>query len=168
MNFFKSHSSCLIGLVLFLAHVVLAGDNGALAAFNTTQPYLIYYGNWTTAQVNYARTNYHLVILHPASNITSNQIASIKSGKDGIPGTADDVRVLAYLSIGEDDQNGAPVVGDRMGPRVDPRASDSDSLSSITNALGLPSAGGTNYASYYLNTKTRRNWMIMVLSSRPV
>jgi len=156
MNFFKSHSSCLIGLVLFLAHVVLAGDNGALAAFNTTQPYLIYYGNWTTAQVNYARTNYHLVILHPASNITSNQIASIKSGKDGIPGTADDVRVLAYLSIGEDDQNGAPVVGDRMGPRVDPRASDSDSLSSITNALGLPSAGGTNYASYYLNTKSNQ------------
>lgn len=156
MNFFKSYSGCVIGLALFLARVAMAGDNGALAEFNTSKPYLIYYGNWTTAQVNYARTNYHLVILHPASNITSNQIATIRSGKDGILGTADDVKVLAYLSIGEDDQNGAPVAGDRMGPRVDPRASDSDPLSSITNALGLPSVGGTNYASYYLNAKTNQ------------
>jgi hypothetical protein len=156
MNFFKSYSSCVIGLVLFLAQAALAGDNGALVTFNTTHAYLIYYGNWTTAQVNYARTNYHLVILHPASNITSNQIATIKSGKDGILGTADDVKVLAYLSIGEDDQNGAPVAGDRMGPRVDPRASDSDPLSSITNVVGLPSAGGTNYASYYLNSKSNQ------------
>ena len=116
----------VIGWMLFLGKSVQAGDNGALGAFNTTQPYLIYYGNWTTAQVNYARTNYHLVILHPASNINSNQIATIKSGKDGILGTADDVRVLAYLSVGEDDRNGAPVAGDRMGPRVDPRALDGD------------------------------------------
>jgi hypothetical protein len=146
----------VIGLGLFLAQVALAGNNGASAALNTTQPYCIYYGNWTTAQVSYARTNYHLVILHPASNITASQIATIRSGKDGILGTADDVVVLAYLSIGEDDQIGVPVIGDRMGPRVDPRASDSDPLSSITNALGLPSAGGTNYASYYLNAKSNQ------------
>ena len=146
----------VIGWMLFLGKSVRAGDNGALAAFNTTQPYLIYYGNWTAAQVNYARTNYHLVILHPASNINSNQIATIKSGKDGILGTADDVRVLAYLSVGEDDRNGAPVAGDRMGPRVDPRASDGDPLSSITNEIGLPSAGGTNYASYYLNSRSNQ------------
>lgn len=82
MSFFKSHSSCVIGLALFLAQVVLAGDKGAVAAFNITQPYLIYYGNWTSGQVHYACTNYHLVILHPASNITSNQIATIRSGKD--------------------------------------------------------------------------------------
>jgi hypothetical protein len=158
----KKPASCHIcawlvaGLILFFGKNVQAGVNGQLSGFNTTQPYLIYYGNWTTAQVNYARTNYHLVILHPASNITSNQIATIKSGKDGILGTADDVKVLAYLSIGEDDQNGAPVAGDRMGPRVDPRASDSDPLSSITNVVGLPSAGGTNYASYYLNSKSNQ------------
>ncbi|HVU09000.1 MAG TPA: hypothetical protein VHG89_10695 [Verrucomicrobiae bacterium] len=143
-------------MLLPLTRIALAGDNGALAEFNTSQPYLIYYGNWTTAQVNYARTNYHLVILHPASNITASQIAAIRSGKDGILGTADDVKVLAYLSIGEDDRNGAPVAGDRMGPRVDPRSSDNDPLSSITNAIGLPSAGGTNYASYYLNSKTNQ------------
>jgi len=137
---------------LLVGQIGHAGSNGQLAAFNTTSPYLIYYGNWTTTQVEYARTNFHLVILHPGSNISSNQIATIRRGKDNIAGTADDVLVLAYLSIGEDDRIGAPVAGDGMGPRVDPRASDSLPLSSITNALGLPSAGGTNYASYYLNS----------------
>jgi len=128
-----------------------AGQKGNQATFNSSQPYLIYYGNWTAGQVDYARTNYHLVILHPASNITADQIATIKRGKDNIAGTADDVLVLAYLTIGEDDRTGAPFTGDRMGPRVDPRASDSLPLSGITNILGVASAGGTNYASYYLN-----------------
>jgi hypothetical protein len=152
----SSRLSRVFWLVLLFADAVLAGSNGPLAGFNTTTPYLIYYGNWNSSQVDYARTNYHLVILHPASNITSNQIATIKRGKDNIAGTADDVLVLAYLSIGEDDQNGAPVAGDGLGPRVDPRASDSAPLSSITNASGLPSAGGTGYASYYLNAKSNQ------------
>ena len=143
-------------LDLFLANAVRAGDNGPLPEFNTTQSYLIYYGNWTSGQVDYARTNYHLVILHPASNITPAEIATIRSGKDGILGTTDDVLVLAYLSIGEDDRTGAPFVGDGLGPRVDPRASDSDPLSSITNAIGLPSSGGTGYASYYLNAQSNQ------------
>jgi hypothetical protein len=146
----------MAGIILFCINTVQAGVHGALPQFNTTQPYLIYYGNWNSGMVNYARTNYHLVILHPASNITSNDIAIIKRGKDNIAGTADDVVVLAYLSIGEDDRPGAPFVGDRMGPRVDPRASDNDPLSDVTNALGLPSAGGTNYASYYLNAQANQ------------
>jgi hypothetical protein len=134
-----------------------AGSSGQLASLNTTAPYLIYYGNWNMGLVNYARTNYHLVILHAASNITSNQIAAIKRGRDNIAGTADDVLVLAYLSIGEDDRAGGPFAGDGQGPRVDPRASDSVPLSSITNALGQPSAGGTRYASYYLNSRNNQN-----------
>jgi hypothetical protein len=142
----------VVGTVLLLGQIIHAGSNGQLASLNTTSPYLIYYGNWTSGMVDYARTNFHLVILHPGSNITSNQIATIKRGRDNIAGTADDVLVLAYISLGEDDQNGAPVTGDGMGPRVDPRASDSLPLSGITNALGLPSAGGTGYASYYLNS----------------
>jgi hypothetical protein len=140
-------------LVLLWAKAALGGVNGPVPGLNTTTPYLIYYGNWTASQVDYARTNYHLVILHPASNITSNDIATIKRGQDNIAGTADDVLVLAYLSLGEDDRAGAPFVGDGLGPRVDPRASESDPLSSITNALGLPSSGGTGYASYYLNAR---------------
>ena len=138
-------------ITIFSSRFARAGQNGSQAAFNSTQPYLIYYGNWSAGQVDNARTNYHLVILHPASNITAAQIAAIKRGKDNIAGTADDVLVLAYLTIGEDDRTGAPFAGDRMGPRVDPRATDSLPLTSITNVLGVPSAGGTNYASYYLN-----------------
>jgi len=138
-------------ITLLSGRFAQAGQYGNQVTFNSTQPYLIYYGNWTAGQVDYARTNYHLVILHPASNITADQIATIKRGKDNIAGTADDVLVLAYLTIGEDDRTGAPFTGDRMGPRVDPRASDSLPLSSITNILGVASAGGTNYASYYLN-----------------
>ncbi len=135
---------------------LLASGSGPIPGLNTTTPYLIYYGNWTAAMVNFARTNYHLVILHPASNISASQIATIRSGPDGVLGTADDVKVLAYLSIGEDDRNGVPLVDDGLGPRVDPRASDSVPLSSITNALGLPSAGGTGYGSYYLNARTNQ------------
>ncbi|HWF02417.1 MAG TPA: fibronectin type III domain-containing protein, partial [Candidatus Angelobacter sp.] len=144
----------LLGSVI--AAKVQAGSAGQLQNFNAGTPYLIYYGNWTAAQVDYARTNYQLVILHPASNITSNQIATIKRGRDNLAGTADDVRVLAYLSIGEDDRNGAPFAGDGLGPRVDPRASDNDPLSSITNVIGVASAGGTHYASYYLNSRTNQ------------
>src|ERR1700722_238314 len=143
-------------LALLWANDTLSFENCPLPGLNSTTPYLIYYGNWNSSQVDYARTNYHLVILHPASNITSNQIATIKRGKDNIAGTADDVLVFAYLSLGEDDRSGAPSVDDGLGPRMDPRPSDSDPLSSITNAIGLPSAGGTGYASYYLNAKSNQ------------
>ncbi len=149
-------SVCLVGLAGWLAVPAFAGSRGPQPGWGTTNAYLIYYGNWTAAQVDYARTNYHLVIVHPASNITSSQIATIRRGKDNIAGTADDVTVLAYLTIGEDDRAGAPFPGDRLGPRVDPRTSDSAPLAGITNALGLPSAGGTNYASYYLNAKSNQ------------
>ncbi|MGA2247938.1 MAG: hypothetical protein ABSH48_23375 [Verrucomicrobiota bacterium] len=113
---------------------------------------MIYYGSWTPAQVDFARLNFRLVILD-VHQIKPAQIATIQRGPDNIAGTADDVPVLGYVSLGEDSRPGAPFVGDRLGPRVDPRSSDSVSLSSITNALGLPSPAGTNYASYYLNSK---------------
>ena len=129
---------------------------GPPAGFNASTPYLIYYGNWTPSMVNDARMNYRLVILHPVSNITPAEIATIREGPDGKLGTADDVLVLAYLSVGEDDRTGAPVAGDGLGPRVDPRSSDSVPLSSITNTLGLPSTGGAGYASYYLNAKNNQ------------
>lgn len=135
------------------AQAATAGPGGALPWFNTTTPYLIYYGPWTTAQVDYARLNYRLVIVD-AHNITAAQVAAIHRGPDNLAGTADDVPVLGYVSVGEDDRPAAPVVGDGLGPRVDPRSSGSLPLSTITNALGWPSPGGVGYASYYLDTKT--------------
>ena len=116
----------------------LAGIGGPVPGLNATTPYLIYYGNWNATQVDFARNNYRLVIVHPQSNISASQIATIRRGPDNIAGTADDLLVLAYISIGEDNRPGVPFVGDGQGPRVDPRASDSVPLSSITNALGLP------------------------------
>jgi hypothetical protein len=130
---------------------------GPVPGFNTATPYLVYYGNWDSTKVNVARNHYRLVILHPSSNVTAANVASIRRGVDNVAGTADDVLVLAYISIGEDDRPGAPFVGDGQGPRVDPRASDSEPLSSITNVIGAPSPGGTGYASYYLDTKTSAN-----------
>src|ERR1043165_8339713 len=141
--------------VLCVTHASFGG--GPIPGFNTTSPYLVYYGNWDSTKVNYARNNYRLVILHPTSNITAANIASIRRGPDNVAGTSDDVLVFAYISLGEDDRPGAPFAGDGQGPRVDPRASDSVPLSSITNVLGAPSPGGTGYASYYLDTKTSPN-----------
>ena len=154
---FTSRPSRVVGLVWLWVNTALAGANGPVPGFNTSTPYLIYYGNWNATQVDFARNNYHLVIVHPQGNITAAQIATIRRGPDNIAGTSDDVLVLAYISIGEDDRPGAPLVGDGLGPRVDPRASDNVPLSSITNALGLPSPGGTGYASYYLDTKSSPN-----------
>jgi hypothetical protein len=122
-------------------------------ALNTAAPYLIYYGDWDSNKISFARANFHLVILHPQSNIRAVDVATIQRGPDNIAGTADDVLVLAYISVGEDDRPGAPFTGDGLGPRVDPRASVSDPLSNITNALGLSSSGGVGYASYYLDSK---------------
>ncbi len=113
----------------------------------------MYYGSWNASQVDYARRNYRLVVVD-AHNISASQIASIKSGPDNAADTADDVYVLSYISVSEDTRPGGPFVGDGLGPRVDPRSSDAEPLSSITNALGAPSPGGTGYASYYLDTKS--------------
>lgn len=129
------------------------GQRGPVPGFNGTTPYLVYYGTWDAARIDFARTHYQMVVLHPQSRITAAQVAALKRGPDDVAGTADDVLVLAYISLGEDARPGAPLVGDGRGPRVDPRTSDSEPLSSITNALGLPSPGGTGYASYYLDTK---------------
>jgi hypothetical protein len=140
---------------LFATHISFG--NGPVPGFNTTTPYLIYYGNWDSTKVAYARNNYRLVILHPTSNVTAANVATIRRGPDNIAGNSDDVLVLAYISVGEDHRPGVPFVDDGSGPRIDPRASDSVPLSSITNVLGLPSPGGTGYASYYLDNKNSPN-----------
>lgn len=139
-------------LVISVAWVGSVFGKGPQPFINTTTPYLIYYGGWNSTQVDFARRNYRFVILD-AHNISASQVTTIKRGPDNISGTADDVLVFAYVSVGEDNRPGAPVTGDGLGPRIDPRSSDSVPLSSITNALGLPSPGGTGYASYYLDTK---------------
>ncbi|EIQ00637.1 hypothetical protein OpiT1DRAFT_05186 [Opitutaceae bacterium TAV1] len=36
------------------------------------------------------------------ANITRAQVADLQNGANGLPGTADDIRVLGYISFGED------------------------------------------------------------------
>jgi len=138
-------------LILLSNATICMAQRGPLPDFSSANPYLIYYGNWTEEQVAFARDHYKMVILHPSvSNITPAQIATIKSGPDRTVDTKDDIPVLAYISIGEDDRPGGPFTGDGTGPRVDPRNTDSDPLTGIA-PLGNPSPGGTGFASYYLD-----------------
>jgi len=149
MNSPRRSAYCLLAVAL---SVPCLAQRGPVPGFSSATPYLIHYGNWTSTLIGQARNNYKLVILHPsASNITAADIATIRSGPDSIAGNSDDVKVLAYISAGEDDRPGAPFAGDGTGPRVDPRASSSAPLESITNPLGQASPFGTGFASYYLD-----------------
>ena len=144
----------LMKKLILIASLLLSplshAQRGPVAGLSTSTPYLIYYGNWDISKVEAARDDYELVILHPNSNITPAEVATIRSGPDTLAGTADDVTVLAYISVGEDNRPAAPVVGDGNGPRVDPRSADTDPLSGVA-PLGDASTGGGGYASYYLD-----------------
>ena len=143
--------STVVALVSLSLAFPAQAERGPVPGLTTATPYLIYYGSWTDADAVFARDNYKLVILHPSvSNVTPAQIATIQAGPDLTVSTDDDVPVLAYISVGEDDRPGAPFAGDGSGPRVDPRASSSDPLAGIA-PLGDPSPGGTGFASYYLD-----------------
>ncbi|MBN8459539.1 MAG: fibronectin type III domain-containing protein [Verrucomicrobia bacterium] len=145
-------TATLCGLSAAFGISPLLAQRGPVPGLSTATPYLIHYGNWTPTLVGQARTNYKLVILHPsASDITPADIAAIRSGPDGTAGTSDDVKVLAYISVGEDDRPGAPFADDGNGPRVDPRPSYNDPLTDAIAPLGNPSPGGTGFASYYLD-----------------
>lgn len=138
-------------LVFFSLAVSLSAQRGPVPGLNPSTPYLIHYGNWDAAKITAARTQYRLVILHPSvSNLTPANISTIRSGPDNTLGTSDDVIVLAYISVGEDDRPGAPFAGDGNGPRVDPRATASEPLAGI-DPMGAASPGGTGFASYYLD-----------------
>ncbi|MBN9420189.1 hypothetical protein ABS71_12980 [bacterium SCN 62-11] len=67
--------------------------------------YAICYGEWTPEMVQRSH-QYDLVVVHPGddfANLNADLVGQIKRGKDGKAGTADDVIVLGYVTIGEDD-----------------------------------------------------------------
>ncbi|AHF92645.1 fibronectin [Opitutaceae bacterium TAV5] len=162
-------------LPAFAVTVTPLSADAPLERFTSNDPYYIYYGAWTPSLLATVKADgYRLVIIEP-KNITRPQVADLQNGADGLPGTADDIRVLGYISFGEDnrasiyerDVNGnfvyvdghrviLPVPGG-TGPRVDPRANPStDPIASTLNpdgsaSLGDPSPGGTGYASFYLD-----------------
>ncbi|MFH1855929.1 MAG: CARDB domain-containing protein [Candidatus Omnitrophota bacterium] len=84
--------------------------------------YLVYYGSWDSSIV--ASVNrYSLLILNiNRGPVLSEQVViidEIQAGVDGVSGTEDDVVVLAYISLGEDERTYGfkePIVGDGSGP----------------------------------------------------
>lgn len=117
----------------------------------TKSSYLIYYGVLNDEIINTCK-KYEVVILHPKmGNITRDQIQEIRAS-----GTI----VLGYIAIGEDLRTAGMTpeqmlqdkrfTGDGTGPRVDPRPAGETSLDGI-DISGLPSPGGTGYASYFLD-----------------
>ena len=132
----------------------LAATAAPIPGWNTTTPYLCYYGSWDAGRIFQVRTSYRFVILEPSSNVTPAIIQTIRGGVDNTVGTSDDVMIFGYLSIGEDARPGVPLAGNGTGPRIDPRPSGATPLSYISanNAWnGTASGGGVGFASYYLD-----------------
>lgn len=63
--------------------------------------YLVYYGEWDRSKVEKA-LDFELVILQPDA-ITRELAQELRAGRDKQLGTADDIKVLAYVSLGEDE-----------------------------------------------------------------
>lgn len=129
---------------------------------NHVNNYMVYYGTLGKKEIETAKT-YPLVIIDlTAKNVTREMVKEIQQGVDPEdPG--DDVRVLGYVSMGEDmrtheksyeDMLTDPrFTGDGSGPRVDPRGplpKGGTSLAGI-NPIGKASPGGTGLASFYLD-----------------
>lgn len=80
----------LISLLLLEGHPGLAGG---IEGFTNRSLFCAYYGDWNQALINRAKS-YQLVILHPHSNINRKWVRELQ--KEG-------VKVVGYLSVGEDD-----------------------------------------------------------------
>jgi len=143
------------------------GADNLHAAARQVDHYLVNYAPWSGAGIELAK-RYQLVITRPdKGNISRDQVQAIQSGVDPTDPT-DDVLVLCYVSVGEDlrtrglsdDQLRADprFRGDGEGPRVDPRGPGADGapLEGI-DPRGAPSAGGSGFASYYLDDNDVHN-----------
>ena len=107
-----------------------AAPRGPIAGLDSTSDYLVYFGNWDDQRVRQAH-KYKLVILHPGGGsplISPEQVRDIRAGADHIFGTADDVKVIAYLSIGEDYGRPNPQRPGYNDPRTDLPAEFNDGL----------------------------------------
>ena len=138
----------------------LTVSNLRMAARRVNFP-LFSYGAWDAASIVSAK-KHDLVVIHPsASGVNRALVEELQKGMDPND-PADDIIVLGYVSIGEDDRVAALTDaqakadgrfrGDGSGPRVDPRGPkpQGGSLSGLS-VLGNASPGGTGWASFYLD-----------------
>jgi hypothetical protein len=123
--------------------------------------WMVNYGPWDAGSLAVAR-RHQLVVAHPRyGQLTRALVADLQAGANAAD-PADDVKVLCYVSIGEDLRSAYVTdaqalqdprfKGDGTGPRVDPRGANADgkSLAGI-DPRGAPSNGGSGYASFYLD-----------------
>jgi hypothetical protein len=123
--------------------------------------WMVHYGRWDAASIALAQ-RHQLVVTHPrGAALTRAEVAQIQSGVSASD-PADDVKVLCYVSVGEDLRSSAVTDaqaradarfrGDGTGPRVDPRGPNADgkALAGI-DPRGAPSNGGSGFASFYLD-----------------
>jgi len=67
--------------------------------------YLVYYGSWGPQEVKKALA-FNLIILHPGrdlANISPGLVKTLQKGRDEKGASGDDIAVIAYVSIGEDE-----------------------------------------------------------------
>ncbi len=105
-------SACL-ALVLLWCPSGFGRNAGPLPGITPASDYLVYYGEWNPTRVLQAQY-FDLVILDIRSGVTPAQIADLRDGLDNRSGTGDDVIVVSYLSVGEDDDGRR--IGDGRGP----------------------------------------------------
>lgn len=135
-------------------------SNVHMAARRVNFP-LFSYGAWNAASIVSAK-KHDLVVIHPsADGVNRALVQELQKGMDPND-PSDDIIVLGYVSIGEDDRVSALTDaqaradtrfrGDATGPRVDPRGPTphGGSLSGLA-VLGNASPGGTGWASFYLD-----------------
>lgn len=102
-----------LGLVFLWATLSFSQNAGPLAGITSASDYLVYYGGWNATRILQAQY-FDLVILDIRSGISPAQISDMRNGLDDLDGTADDVIVISYLSLGEDDDG--KHVGNGSGP----------------------------------------------------
>ncbi|MCR9246323.1 MAG: hypothetical protein NXI31_14925 [bacterium] len=141
---------------------VPALDNLRAAAMRVQHP-MVHYGPIDAGTMELAK-QHDLVVVHPSSGgLDAATIRELQLGRDPFD-PADDVIVLAYISVGEDLRTvgltdsqmllDPRFVGDATGPRIDPRGPNADGqpltglppLGSVTN-----SPTGPRFASWYLD-----------------
>lgn len=99
-------------IIMSTAAVGFAQLTGPLPGYTADMDYFCYYGGFGPTEVLQAQY-FDMFILEP-NQITAQQVADIRNGFDDISGTADDVLVFAYVSVGETYHNDE--VGDGTGP----------------------------------------------------
>jgi hypothetical protein len=135
--------------------------SGARQRARLADDFMVNYGPWSQEAIDLAR-QYDVVVVHPSQGgLDRDRIAEIRQGVDPND-PADNVLVLAYISVGEDLRTASVddaqmavdprFVGNGTGPRVDPRGPtpNGGDLEGI-DPFGAPSPGGAGYASWYLD-----------------